>query len=262
MSGWILFRSGKIFKFAANFFNIIALTLRQSATREFNIRVHLNLAFLAFFLTNLYESMITTDITVKPSPHIADLKELFVSRGYRMFWPTENPAEMKGHANLNEFRSGFATYNLSHLVDERIKGFDLPIKYGPAISDKFETFKNPGNKVATDVSKRGRGVYSSYVQGHGYEEIVRFLEMAREAGLVEFWREGQNYMDTYRNMKFQYGKSLRMGLIKGKWAAMGLNERVGQLFEICGAFIALGVILMVVEVISSCRKKGSNYSSK
>lgn len=204
-----------------------------------------------------------------------------------MFWPTENPAEMKGHANLNEFRSGFATYNLSHLVDERIKGFDLPIKYGPAISDKFETFKNPGNKVATDVSKRGRGyveieygrvvsgkfchilknkffdrVYSSYVQGHGYEEIVRFLEMAREAGLVEFWREGQNYMDTYRNMKFQYGKSLRMGLIKGKWAAMGLNERVGQLFEICGAFIALGVILMVVEVISSCRKKGSNYSSK
>lgn len=171
---------------------------------------------------------------------------------------------------------------MTYLLDERIKGFDLPRKTpGDDLLDKFETFKNPGNNLATDVWGNSRGykeieynglvtgkfchigkdkffdrVLSNYVQGHGYEEILTWLNWARQAGIVKFWRDGRDDTDTRKNLKEHYVRWKKVGLTKGKWArgrvkvdweGMGLNEKVAQLFGICGVILVTGGVAFVVE---------------
>ncbi|OXA41194.1 hypothetical protein Fcan01_24165 [Folsomia candida] len=101
-----------------------------------------------------------------------------------------------------------------------------------------------------------RSSIMAWSPGHGYEEILTWLNWARQAGIVKFWRDGRDYTDTRKNLKEHYLRWKKVGLTKGKWArgrvkvdweGMGLNEKVAQLFGICGVILVTGGVAFVVE---------------
>jgi hypothetical protein len=262
----------------------IAIVLRQCMNARSASRIEILLCLCTFFLSMDYESIVTSKITVPDPPILAnDLHQLILDWGYKVFFPVVKPEDIL-RFDHHEFRGGFKKYNMTLIFLESIQGFEV-IDGNKSLS-WGESMGRRNRKIATDIAEHQveyvlehwkslepdrfchvaknpffRRYYSRLAEGRGFGRIIQFQFFTLQNGIMMWWTDIHKWIDNYINKSKAVRYLARMKTDSSgekSFAAVKLNEKVLQIFQIWAFIASCSLICFVGELACGLLKRRVN----
>lgn len=246
-------------------FTVCTLLLRQSPSNSpkssrFSVILPLQVLFTFFviLIMNLYEGIMTTNISSPLQPKTFQTLGELLDAGYKFVFPNDNITEYYVKTNWSEFVSGFSNAGQFWRYNTRFIAIGRTGSYHKLILGDTENKL----KLATDMPydqewKQAfflRPKYCSMVKEPYFTRIFKFRfarrmtgffarEMIKlwQAGLLEIWRR------HYTSEKFQGWLKYRLKKEIEDKSYISIKTGIDTVFTMCGILLNIALFSLIVE---------------